>query len=227
MYLTVLRLTIIHKKCHDLSKLHTKSKNCIGILLQILALLPVFKILMNQSSDHSLDACLISNPCFQESDTNCSPKGRNCFAELEKITCRVDCEGLHADVDFDNSTKIENEEDNLVLENLIQAYNAFKGKYVESLVLDNPYKSNWYKTERKGYHPLQVVQIYFSTATYDKIENDVSVTLGDQVSAIGGTMGLFAGFSILSAVEVIYFVMKFLFAFLSRRMQSTCCCRNA
>ena len=33
----------------------------------------------------------------------------------------------------------------------------------------------------------------------------------DQLNAIGGTMGLFAGFSILSAVEVLYFVMKFLF----------------
>ena len=59
---------------------------------------------------------------------------------------------------------------------------------------------------------MQVVQIYFSTALYDRIENDVSVTLGDQLNAIGGTMGLFAGFSILSAVEVLYFVMKFLFA---------------
>ena len=59
---------------------------------------------------------------------------------------------------------------------------------------------------------MQVVQIYFSTALYDRIENDVSVTLGDQLNAIGGTMGLFAGFPILSAVEVLYFVMKFLFA---------------
>ena len=55
---------------------------------------------------------------------------------------------------------------------------------------------------------MQVVQIYFSTALYDRIENDVSVTLGDQLNA----MILFAGFSILSAVEVLYFVMKFLFA---------------
>ena len=74
-----------------------------------------------------------------------------------------------------------------------------------------------YQTERVPYHPLQVVQIYFSTATYDKIVNDVSVSLGDQISAIGGTMGLFAGFSILSAVEVLYFVLKFLFSLMSQR----------
>ena len=62
-----------------------------------------------------------------------------------------------------------------------------------------------------------MVQIYFSTALDDRIENDVSVTLGDQLNAIGGTMGLFAGFSILSAVEVLYFVMKFLFALSCQR----------
>ena len=66
---------------------------------------------------------------------------------------------------------------------------------------------------------LQVVQIYFTTATYDKIVNDVSVTLGDQISAIGGTMGLFAGFSILSAVEVLYFVMKFFFSIVLRKQR--------
>ena len=61
-----------------------------------------------------------------------------------------------------------------------------------------------------------MVQIYFSTATYDEIVNDVSVTFGDQISAIGGTMGLFAGFSIFSAVEVLYFMMKFVFSSMSK-----------
>ena len=30
----------------------------------------------------------------------------------------------------------------------------------------------------------------------------------DQLSAIGGTMGLLTGFSIISAVEIIYFIVK-------------------
>ena len=42
---------------------------------------------------------------------------QNVYAKLEEITCRVDCEGLYADVVYDNST---NEEDTLVLENLTQ-----------------------------------------------------------------------------------------------------------
>ena len=56
---------------------------------------------------------------------------------------------------------------------------------------------------------MQLVQIYFDTATYDKIESDVKVTLEAQLGLIGGTMGLLTGFSVLSGVEIIYFVGKF------------------
>ena len=58
------------------------------------------------------------------------------------------------------------------------------------------------------YIPLQVVHIYFDTATYDNIERDVKVTLNAQLGLIGGTMGLLTGFSILSGVEIIYYLAK-------------------
>ena len=60
------------------------------------------------------------------------------------------------------------------------------------------------------YIPLQVVHIYFDTATYDNIERDVKVTLNAQLGLIGGTMGLLTGFSILSAVEILYYLAKLL-----------------
>ena len=41
-------------------------------------------------------------------------------------------------------------------------------------------------------------------------ENDSKVTLEAQLGLIGGTMGLLTGFSILSGVEIIYFVLRFL-----------------
>ena len=59
-------------------------------------------------------------------------------------------------------------------------------------------------------HNPQVVQIYFNTATYDEIEKDRKVTLEAQLGMIGGTMGLLTGFSILSSVEIIYFIFKLL-----------------
>ena len=55
------------------------------------------------------------------------------------------------------------------------------------------------------YAPLQLVKIYFNTATYDEIERDKKMTLTAQIVLIGGTMGLLTGFSILSGVELLYF----------------------
>ena len=58
-----------------------------------------------------------------------------------------------------------------------------------------------------------MVDIFFGAATYDEIEKDVKVNLEADLGLIGGTMGLLTGFSILSGVEIIYFVMKFLWKF--------------
>ena len=80
--------------------------------------------------------------------------------------------------------------------------------------------------------PLEAFYIYFDTATYDEIErdekvmetfftflleisthcsvgNDFKVTMEAQLGLIGGTMGLLTGFSILSGVEIIYYLLRF------------------
>ena len=56
--------------------------------------------------------------------------------------------------------------------------------------------------------PLQIVQIFIDTSTFDEIERDVKVTLEAQLGLIGGTMGLLTGFSILSGVEIFYYALK-------------------
>ena len=55
---------------------------------------------------------------------------------------------------------------------------------------------------------LRFVRIYFSTPTFDRIEKDRAAKFVDMLSAIGGTMGLLTGFSIISGVEIIYFAVK-------------------
>ena len=55
----------------------------------------------------------------------------------------------------------------------------------------------------------QVVEIFFNTATYDEIKKDRKVTFEAQLGVIGGTMGLLTGFSIISSVEIIYFIVNF------------------
>ena len=51
----------------------------------------------------------------------------------------------------------------------------------------------------------------FDTPVFDRITKDRSAKFIDMLAAIGGTMGLLTGFSIISAVEIIYFATKFIF----------------
>ena len=55
---------------------------------------------------------------------------------------------------------------------------------------------------------LETVQIFLDTATYDEIERDVKVTTEAALGLIGGTMGLLTGFSILSGVEILYYLIR-------------------
>ena len=55
---------------------------------------------------------------------------------------------------------------------------------------------------------LELIHIYFDTATFDEVERDVKVTMEAQLGLIGGTMGLFTGFSVLSGVEIVYHGIK-------------------
>ena len=55
---------------------------------------------------------------------------------------------------------------------------------------------------------LQLVEIYFDTATFDDIERDKKIKTEAQLSLIGGTMGLLTGFSIISGVEIIFFLFR-------------------
>ena len=45
---------------------------------------------------------------------------------------------------------------------------------------------------------------------------DRAAQFSDQVSAIGGTMGLLTGFSLISGVEIIYFMAKIIFELLKK-----------
>ena len=53
---------------------------------------------------------------------------------------------------------------------------------------------------------LRFVRIYFDTPTFDRITR--AAKFMDMLSAIGGTMGLLTGFSIISGVEILYFAGK-------------------
>ena len=65
------------------------------------------------------------------------------------------------------------------------------------ILLDYEWKNN-----------LRYVRIFFNTPTFDRITMEDAAKFVDMLSAIGGTMGLLTGFSIISGVEILYFAAK-------------------
>ena len=65
---------------------------------------------------------------------------------------------------------------------------------------------------------LRYVRIYFDTPTFDRIEKDRAAKFVDMLSAVGGTMGLLTGFSIISGVEILYFATKFILNVLKKQI---------
>ena len=65
---------------------------------------------------------------------------------------------------------------------------------------------------------LRFVRLHIYATTFDRITKDRAAKFVDMLSAIGGTMGLLTGFSIISGVEIIYFAVKLIFSmFCSRK----------
>ena len=62
------------------------------------------------------------------------------------------------------------------------------------------------------------MRIYFYATTFDRITKDRAAKFVDMLSAIGGTMGLLTGFSIISGVEIAYFGVKIMLQIIRRRL---------
>ena len=64
---------------------------------------------------------------------------------------------------------------------------------------------------------LKFVRIYFDATTFDRVTRDIAMKGVDMLSAIGGTMGLLTGFSIISGVEILFFAIKIILNFFKKR----------
>ena len=62
------------------------------------------------------------------------------------------------------------------------------------------------------------MRIYFYATTFDRITKDRAAKFVDMLSAVGGTMGLLTGFSIISGVEIVYFGIKIILKILRDRV---------
>ena len=62
---------------------------------------------------------------------------------------------------------------------------------------------------------MKYVKIIFNAPVFDKVTKDSAAKFVDKLSAVGGTMGLLTGFSIISGIEIAYFVFKTLVGYLN------------
>ena len=71
-----------------------------------------------------------------------------------------------------------------------------------------------YELERSN---LKYVKIQFNAPVFDKVTKERSAKFADMLSAFGGTMGLLTGFSILSAVEIVYFTGRIMIGIITKK----------
>ena len=62
---------------------------------------------------------------------------------------------------------------------------------------------------------LRFIKIRFVAPVFTIVTKDRTTTFVNMLSEIGGTMGLLTGFSIITAVEIVYFATKIIFGFLN------------
>ena len=61
-----------------------------------------------------------------------------------------------------------------------------------------------------------MIGIFIDTPAFDEVTKDVAATFTDRLSTVGGTFGLLTGFSLISGVEILYFLAKSIFSLLQR-----------
>ena len=64
---------------------------------------------------------------------------------------------------------------------------------------------------------MRYERLSFYATTFDRVTKDRAAKYVDMLSAIGGTMGLLTGFSIISGVEIVYFGIKIILRILKER----------
>ena len=138
--------------------------------------------------------------------------------KIDNFDCLKPCSGIIA-TSFSKSNLNKELED---VDLIYQAYNNYKKitEYPPGYTGKNTFSFNLFfdtfNLDFKWTNNLRYVGIIFDTPTFDRIEKDRAAKFVDMLSAIGGTMGLLTGFSIISGVEILYFAGKFMVNFIKK-----------
>ena len=136
----------------------------------------------------------------------------NLFSENTK--CIPSCKETKYRLRVESSEPIENFYDPLTvmegktrsgLENFL-----FGNKTGAELLNLVQFDKSVYEVIKSRVKKLTLVDIGFGTSDYKLITRDVRATFFDKLSLIGGTLGLYTGFSLISILEIIFWFGKWL-----------------
>ena len=117
------------------------------------------------------------------------------------------CQGLYVTSYF--KSKIDQSSMTKFWSTIEDEYVHYKGKTLVN-----------FPEELKGYEwkdSHKVIGIYIDTPAFDVVTKDVSVTWSDILSGVGGAFGLFTGFSIISGVEILFYLVNSLTKWQSKK----------
>ncbi len=73
--------------------------------------------------------------------------------------------------------------------------------------------------KRRFREDISILNFYFDTPFISKMTLEMRVTIFDQIAAIGGALGLFTGISLISLVEVVYWLARYFTSFAKFRLR--------
>ena len=163
----------------------------------------------------------------------CDAIGLECFERYSSDSqppCLKECEGTYADVTIRSKGRTvawneQSDDDyfNTFVKEYLRYKRSFENDYQwffknislnpEWPFINDQIKIYKYKViDEKDHYAnrrlLEVLELYFQTPTFDEVTRDARTDLVTKVSLIGGTLGLFTGFSFVSGMELIKFVFE-------------------
>ncbi len=103
----------------------------------------------------------------------------------------------------------------------------FSAEIYHDFFKENPAFKSKYDEEEVSLHIVKQgitkLNIYYDSLTYTEMTESVSMNSVSLLSSISGFMGMFLGMSLMTLVEVLEIVIKFLYTFFDKKKFYTYC----
>ena len=147
----------------------------------------------------------------------CQPENLGCVKGVTVLDekCKKSCEGLYVTSYFKSRmdeasyanfwSKVRDDYLKYKAREVVTFPDELKGIYPKFI------QQHVYQMFCVGYawvDNLKIIGIYIDTPAFDEVTKDSAASWSDMLSSVGGTFGLFTGFSLISGIEILFFLVK-------------------